>query len=110
MIDNIIITFQEIKDWMKGKSGKTKITIFILIASFVVSLGLWTKMVVTKTPDAVRCTWNGYLTYSLDSDQFRFNWLQDTYDKQCQRKRADGMWVPMENVSDVGVGSEEDFE
>jgi len=106
MKDNIILLFQEFKDWMKSKSRKIQIIILSCILLIILSLGMWLKMVVTKTPEALRCTWNGYLTYSLDSDKFRFNWLQDDYNKQCQRLRADGSWVPMEKVSDVGVSGD----
>ena len=104
MLDNLSIIWESFTE----KSSNIKIAIVAVLLSLLVGSGMWVNMVVTKLPAGISCTWDAYTTYSLDYDRWRFNWLQETYDKQCQRKRkSDDEWSPMEKVSDVGVGGDD---
>lgn len=104
LYDNICILFSELKGKSYSKKVYALITVLILSITYTMYLGI------ARTPALVKCTYEAWWIQSLPSDKYRFNFTPSDWNKQCQRKRSDGSWIPLERVTDVGVGDESELE
>ena len=106
--DNIVILFQEIKDWMaKHKKTKRRRVAISLISAIMLGL-IWSGyMVVTRTVPMISCTWEAVVILSVPSDKWRFQWLPSEMKNQCQYK-LNSRWIPlMKGATDVGMENNE---
>ena len=106
--DNVVILFQEMKDWMiKHKNTKRKRVVISLITVMLVGM-IWSGyMAVTRTVPMVSCTWEAAVIQSVPSEKWRFQWLPSEMKNQCQYK-LNSRWIPlMKGATDVGMENNE---
>lgn len=96
--DNISAGFEFLKE-------HKKIRYLVIVLSCFIVYGMY--LGITRFPAAVSCTYKANIVYSLNSDKWRFNWIPSEFKDQCQRQRANGDWLAMEKVSDVGMSVDE---
>lgn len=78
-----------------------KLTLFILVLLTWGSYNVY-KLAV-KIPNALDCTYQAWWIDDMQGEDWTFNWTGRNFAEQCKRKRADGMWVPYGNATDVGM-------
>ena len=82
-----------------------KIRYLVIVLSCFIVYGAY--LGITRFPASVSCVYKANIVYSLKSDKWRFNWIPSEFKDQCQRQRANGDWLAMEKVSDVGMTANE---
>lgn len=93
-LENIIIVFEATKDNPK-KSGVLLITLI-----FAIYLGY---KALSRIPDAIGCYWTAEVSQGVQSDKWRFNWM----DNSCQYE-SHARWIPIKRVMDVGASDDID--
>ena len=87
---------ENVETWIDiVKDHPKKCITAIILAATLIFGSVWT--VVNRVPPAAVCTYKAWMRYSLPSDSWRYQWI----DNACQRKRADGVWVDMEAAKDA---------
>lgn len=77
----------------------------LLLALIVLGAGF---LVIFRGPDFVKCGYNASFIQSLPGDSWRFNITPSSFEKQCQYRRSDGRWIPLNRVTDVGADMDDD--
>ena len=87
---------ENLETWIDIIKDHPRKSITVIILLFTLIFGsVWT--IFNRVPSAVSCLWSAKLTYSLNGEDWRYQWIVN----ECQRKRKDGMWVGLNTAKDA---------